>query len=517
MKGLRIVLCACLLLALLGCHGSSPPADTLVVVIESSPNNLDPRIGTDAQSERIGGLIFDALVTKDARFDFKPWIALSWERAGGSAGVQDWVFHLRDGVRFHDGRPLEAEDVAWTIDSLLDGSLVTAKAGNFASVRRAYARDPLTLVVEMKREDQSLLFNLSDGLFGVVPRGSGREFARHPVGSGSFRFVSEAPDREVVLERAPGAWSSSAYSPDSVKRVRFSVVPDAVTTALELKKGSADVAVNVVTLDMVHVLERTPGLADETGPGTPVYYLNFNCAHGPLADKRVRQAVALALDRQAIVDALWLGRARVAQSLLPPEHWAAAPAGSLTPYAHAPARAAVLLEQAGYHAGADGVRLHLEMKTSQDETTRLMALVMQQQLRAAGIALTLRATEFGTFYADVSRGAFEMYALKWMGSNEDPDIFRYAFASSQMPPVGGNRGRYSNPRVDTLLVAAAATPDQAARRQDYLQVQQILADDLPAIPLWFPQNNVLHTTRVSGVSAAGDGDYSFLRDARLTR
>jgi peptide/nickel transport system substrate-binding protein len=134
-------------------------------------------------------------------------------------------------------------------------------------------------------------------------------------------------------------------------------------------------------------------------------------------------------------------------------------------------------------------------------------------LRAAGIALEIRSAEFGTFYSDVTRGAFEIYALRWIGSNEDPDIFRYAYATDSFPPKGGNRGRYSNPRVDALLAEAAASSDRAVRKADYLEVQQILAEDLPGIPLWYPNNEVVHTRRVEGIRARGAGSFDFLRDA----
>jgi peptide/nickel transport system substrate-binding protein len=144
-----------------------------------------------------------------------------------------------------------------------------------------------------------------------------------------------------------------------------------------------------------------------------------------------------------------------------------------------------------------------------------MAAVLQQQLRAAGIKLDIRSSEFGTFYADVTKGAFQIYALRWIGSNEDPDIFRYAFASESFPPKGGNRGRYSNPRVDALLAQAAASPDRATRRADYIEVQKILAEDLPGIPLWYPNNEVVHTRRVDGIVPRGSGTFDFLREAWL--
>lgn len=498
--------------ATIGCSRRIDDRHTVVMIIESSPNNLDLRQGTDAQSERVGGQIFDALVKKDEHFNLQPWLATSWERPDPLT----WILHLRDGVRFHDGRPLEAEDVAWTIRSMVDGTLITAKGGAFAAVNKIDTPSRLTLVVHLKYPDAGLLFNMSDGLFGVVPRGSGRDFGLHPIGSGPFRFVSAVQDKEVVVERNPDYWAGFPAPPvgrHSIERIRFAVVPDTITSALELQKGSADVASNVVTLDMVHTLQSVPNLQVESGPSSVVIYTNFNVRDPVLRDRRVRQAIAYAMDRQEIVDAIWRGQAQLANTLLPAGHWAGASGDEMIQYPHDVERAQRLLEEAGFHAGKDGVRLRITLKTSTDETTRLMAAVLQQQLRAAGIRLEIRSAEFGTFYADVTRGAFQMYALRWIGSNEDPDIFRYGYASSAFPPKGANRGHYSNPQVDTLLNAAAGEMNQVKRHDDYVEVQKILAEELPGIPLWYPNNEVIHTRRIENVRLRASGNFDFLREA----
>ena len=516
-----------MLIVLAGCRGRVEDASNVVMVIESSPNNLDLRQGTDAQSERVGGLIFDALVKKDEHYVLQPWLATKWEQPDALT----WIFHLRDGVHFQDGRTLEAEDVAWTIRSMIDGSLVTAKGGAFAAVDRVETPDRLTVVVGLKRPDAGLLFNMSDGLFGVVPRGSGKDFGLHPVGSGAFRFVSAVQDKEVLVERNQDYWGDRvqptldggagkdgpprSLTAHRIERVRFAVVPDAITTALELKKGSADIESNVIPLDMVYALRDAPGLVTETGASSVVIYANFNVLDPVLKDKRVRQAMACAMDRPAIINALWRGQARVANTLLPAGHWAAASDDQLPLYPHDVARAQALLEAAGFHAGNDGLRVRITLKTSTDETTRLLAAVLQQQMRAAGIDLQIRSAEFGTFYADVTKGAFQMYALRWIGSNEDPTIFQYAYDSASFPPKGGNRGQYVNPRLDTLLEQAAASTDQGERRQLYVEVQQILAEDLPGIPLWFPSNEVIHSRRVEGVVPHASGDFDFLRTATV--
>jgi peptide/nickel transport system substrate-binding protein len=480
---------------------------TLKFLIESSPNNLDLRQGTDSQSERVGGLIYDALVRKDDHFNLQPWLATSWERPDALT----WVFHFRSGVRFHDGKALTAEDVAWSIRSMTNGAIISGKGDAFKSVTTVEVRDPLTLVLHTSKPNESLLFNLSDGLFGVVERGAGRDEGLHPVGTGPFRFVSQMQDKEVVLERNDSYWGGAP----KIERVRFEIAPDNLTAALELKKGSADVESNFITLDMVHALRDVPGLVTQTGAGARVDYANFNVNDLALRDKRVRQAIACAIDKDALIAALWRGHAEKAETLLPAGHWAAAGVSELPQYPHDVARALRLLDEAGLKPDKDGVRLRFTLKTSTDETTRLEAQAIQAQLREAGIALTLRSAEFGTFYSDITKGAFQMYMLRWIGSNEDPDIFRYTSATESFPPKGANRGRYSNATVDALLKQASTETDQAVRRREYVQVQQILADDLPGIPLWYPDNVVVHSRRLTGVVLNPGGSFDFLRTAEL--
>ena len=207
--------------------------------------------------------------------------------------------------------------------------------------------------------------------------------------------------------------------------MRFAIVPDAITRALELQKGSADAASNALTGDTVAALSRERRLSVESKPGSIVNYMTFNVTDPLLRDVRVREAFAYALDRPAIVQSLLHGQAEIADTLLPLGHWAAPSASDpVTRYTHDTAKSIALLEAAGYHPDAHGIRLHLTLKSSTDDTMRLLAAVVQQQVREAGIDLQLRQNEFGTFYSDVTKGAFQIYVLRWVGSNEDPDIFR---------------------------------------------------------------------------------------------
>jgi peptide/nickel transport system substrate-binding protein len=477
----------------------------LVFMIEASPANLDPRVGTDAQSQHIDELLFDGLVARDPHFHFVPALAEKWEQPDSKT----LVFHLRAGVKFHDGRPLTARDVLWTLTSLRNGTVISTKAAAYASIATMDAPDAQTVVMHLKQPDNFLLTNLSTGALGVVPDGSGREFWRHPVGTGPFRFVSQQIDQDVVVERNPLSWNGAP----KIARVRFAVVPDAITQSLELEKGSGDVSVNYLPMDALPVLAKRPDLVIEDAPGTTIQYLAFNLRDPLLKDARVRQAVSCAIDRELMIRTLLGGRARPAESLLPPNHWAYSDAGPRFNYN--PERAKALLDEAGYKPGPDGVRLHLTMKTSSAEDSRLMSAVLQQQLAQVGIAFEIRSFEFATFYSDVVRGAFQVYSLRWVGGNEQPDIFSYAFSTARFSPKGANRGHYSNSRLDALLDDAAADPDQEKRRADYVQAQQILAQDLPALNLWYRDTVVVHSRRLTNVEPSPSGSFKFLEKADL--
>jgi peptide/nickel transport system substrate-binding protein len=503
-RRLAAILCFALLFPLLSCS-SKPDPDTLVMIIESSPTNLDPRVGIDAYSERIDNLIFDDLLSRGDDLNVAPGLAERWE----TPDPLTYVFHLHHGVKFHDGRLLTSRDVKWTFHSLLQGKVRSTKSGVYRFVDHIDAPDDFTVIFHMKEPSATLLWNLSDGAIGIVPEGSGDEITRHPIGSGPFKFVSAETDKEVILERNEVYWGEKA----KLARVRFAVIPDSTTEALELRKGSADVAINSsMSPDAVLTLQRDPQLAIEHGPGTRLAYLGFNLRDPLLKDIRVRQAIACALDRRPMIEYLWRGQAQPARSVLPPQSWAYN--GDVPTYNPDPARARQLLNAAGYPL-VNGERFHLNMKTSTDDNTRLMVAVMQQQLHEVGIVLDIRSFEFATFFSDVTHGAFQLYSLRWIGGNEDPDIFEYAFHSSKFPPNGANRGYYSNTKVDALIDQARRELKPSVRKPLYAEVQRILAEELPYVDLWYFDNVLVHNKRVVNLKLNPAGNYDFLRTAEL--
>lgn len=498
-----VITSAFLILCTLSCS-RHPDPNTLVMIIESSPTNLDPRVGTDGQSERIYELIFDALLRRDEHFNVQPGLAERWE----APDPLTYVFHLRQRVRFHDGRPLTSRDVKWTFDSLLQGKIPSTKTATYKYVAAVEAPDESTVVFRLKEPFATLPWNLSEGAIGIVPYGSSTELSANPIGSGPFRFVSAAQDQDVVVARNDDYWGEKP----KLSAVRFLVVPDETTRALELRKGSADVASNAFSADVAAVLAEDKNLEVLRGPGTIYAYAAFNLRDPILQDVRVRQAIAYAIDRRPLIESLWRNQVRPADSILPPQSWTYS--RNVPHYDHNLAKAAQLLDAAGYPL-SDGVRFHLTMKTSTDGTTRLMAAVLQQQLAEAGIALEIRSFESATFLADVAKGAFQFYSLRWIGGNQDPDMFEAAFHSSKFPPNGVNRGHYSNPRADALIDEGRRTLDPERRKAIYAELQTILATDLPYIHLWYLDNLVVHTRRVRGLTLNSSGNYDFLQTVDL--
>jgi ABC-type transport system substrate-binding protein len=453
---------ACLILAAAlaaGCGKSRSAAgtDTLNFLIESMPANLDPRIGTDAQSEDLDGLIFDGLVQRDAQMNFVADLAESWE----IPNPLTYVFHLRRGVKFHDGRALTSADVKYTLDSIVSGAVQTPKRGAFELVEAVDTPDDSTVVIHLRQPYASFLANLSRLAIGIVPAGTGAGVSQDPIGTGPFRFVSMTPDEQIILERNPGYFGAAP----KIRRVRFRVVPEAIVRALELRKGTADIGgVDSLTPDMVVALEKQPGIVVDEQPGTQLAYVAFNFGDPILAHRDVRQALAYATDRETLVRYLLRGQARLASSLLPPNDWAYEP--NVKKYPYDPAQAERLLDAAGFPRGPDGVRFHVTLKTTTEESARLLGEALSNQWRRVGVVLELRSLETATFFADITRGSFQLYVLRWTGyTNYDPDIFDYVFNSQRVPPVGANRGHYDNPALDALLDEQRVATDPAKRKE----------------------------------------------------
>ena len=487
-----------------GCSRPTPPSPGIIrVAIVSSPNNLDPRIGTDEVSQRLHQLIYDQLFRIDDQLRVAPGLATGWTQPDATT----YVVNLRRGVPFHDGHELTSADVAYTFNSFLDPAFASPRKGAYRLLKHVRAVDRYTVEFVLQEPFGSFPVNL---VMPIVPAGAGIAFRQQPVGTGPYRFVRHVADDYVELTAFDGYFEGAPRNDGLLLRV----VPDDMMRGLELQQGSADLVVNDLAPDLVHQFRSSPTLRVIASPGTDYAYVGINLRDPVLRDRRVRQALCYAIDRQAIVDHLRRGLARPASGVLPPMSWAFEPA--VRQYLFDPARAMALLDQAGYHdPDGDGPRsrLSLTLKVSSTEFNRLQSSVIQEGLRRVGIALDVRSYEFATLYSDVLRGNFQLFTLQWVGVS-DPDMLRRVFHSKQMPPTGFNRGFFSNAVVDDLIDRATRSTDDMERRALYGDVQKLVAEEAPYVSLWYKTNVVVAQSNLQGIDIGPAADFRFLRHVR---
>ena len=471
---------------LLGGCARAPDA-VLRVGLSTAPTTLDPRLATDATAARLCRLLYSALVDFDSQFMPRPSLA-TWDIVAPTR----YRFHLPATVRFHDGRGLRAADVVATYTSILDPKRASPWRGSLANLRAITAVDPLTVEFELRLPDP-----LFPGLLviGIVPAADAERarLPNIPIGSGPFRIAAPVTANRIDLSRVADQ-----------QKVAFVVIPNETTRALMLARGELDLAQGGFAPELVTWLAARDELKVTHRRGTVFSYLGFNLRDGPTRDLRVRQALACAIDRAAIVHYAFHDQARLANALLVPSHWAGASA--LEPLPFDPPRARALLAAAGYSATHP---LVLEYKTSSDSFRRRIATIVQSQLKDVGVILHIQSLDWGTFYSDIKAGRFALYGLSWVGL-QLPDIFRHAFHSAATPPAGANRGYYADPRVDQLIEQAERTNDLSLRAGLYRELQTVLLRDLPYLPLWYEDTAIVQRVRVVGYDTDANGSYDEL-------
>jgi peptide/nickel transport system substrate-binding protein len=506
MRGAGFVLAA---LLASGClHRPVADPDIIVVNIVNGPNNLNPLLATDDSSQKLHQLIYDSLMELDDRLRVVPRLA---ERLDHPTPTT-FVATLRQGVRFHDGHELTAADVVYTFATLIDPEFASPRKGGYVELAAVAALDQYRVLFTLKQPFESFPINL---LMPIVPAGGQATLRTQPIGTGPYKFVRYAVDDRVELVANQDYFGGAPKNAGLILKI----VPDDVMRGLELEKGTTDIVVNDLAPDIVHQMRDEGRLRITQAPGVDYQYVGLNLRDPLLSDVRVRQALAYAIDRDAIVTHLRRGFAEPALGLLPRLSWAFA--DDLFPYPHDPQLARGLLDAAGYpdpDGAGPGTRFSLSLKVSNIEFNRLQSSVMQRDLLAVGIQLDVRTYEFATLYADVLSGNFQLYTLQWTaGSLADPDILRRVFHSKQTPPAGFNRGAYSNRQVDALLDAAAASLDAAERLSLFQQAQRLLAVDVPYISLWNKTNFAVAQPSLSGIDLSPMGDLLFLKDVARTR
>ena len=495
--------------ACVGCNSqtaSDRAEGPLVIALQSDPTSLDPRLATDAMSSRVIDLLFNGLFCSDTKGHLKPDLVESYEVQGETA----YIFKLRRGVFFSNGAELTAHDVKFTIDSILDPAVGSRKRASFKNVSLIETMDRYSLTIWLKKPQASFLESLK---IGIIPReyaeAVGESFASRPVGSGPFKLIGWEKGSRIQLSRHDRYFRG----PAPIHEITCKIVPDTSTRLLELRKGSVDFVQNDIPPELVRSFEQDGRFTVQASPSSTYKYIGINLKHPILSRREVRQAMAHAIDRAAIIDHLLLGQATPASGLLCPSNPFYVP--DLATYEYDPELAMRMLDGAGLPRDPQtGHRFAITFKTSKDEQSNQIAQIIQQQLENVGVEVEIKSLEWATFYNDIISGNFDVYSLTWVGVT-DPDFFYDAFYSKSAPPNGVNRGHFSNPDVDRLTEQGRCELDAARRFETYRQVQQIIAEELPYIPLWYPYNVAIMTKRLTGFELYPAGDFKSFETAQL--
>ena len=487
--------------------------------------------------DRLRNLIFNSLVKKNESFEYVGELAKEINVSPDNLVI---TFVLQDNVKFHNGKEFTSADVKYTFDELFKSNSYKSKAffdtvpvdgGASKPATNANADapkeelktksvphitsietpDPKTVVftVQSSPMKNQLLSNLV--AIPIIPEGTIAEQKEKPVGSGPFKFVQfDSAQSTVELAGNAEYWEGAP----KIQKLKIKTVTDANALQAELQTGGVDVAPNPSNLppDSVRSLGASPTLKVEQSDGSNIQYLVFNTdSKSALDNVKIRQAIGYAIDRQKIITELLFDQAKIAHSILPDKSWAYTPG---TQYTYNPAKAKQLLQEAGYKNEPIVFKY-----SSGNAYVNQYAQVIQSSLADVGMNIQIETLEVNTIRTQLAQGQFQMYTGIWIGGNQDPIFLRDLFATSKIP--GGtvaccNRSRYSNLELDPMLRDAVDATDREKAKALYIRAQEIVSNDLPLLPLWYPANLVVANKRIGNIKISGSGDWSFVKDLTVS-
>ncbi|NNU63448.1 ABC transporter substrate-binding protein [Ochrobactrum soli] len=477
------------------------PPNVLIVGQIAEPQSLDPHTVTATNDFRILVNIYDGLVRyKDGTLEVEPALAESWTISDDG---KTYRFKLRQGIKFHDGSDFNAEAVKFNFDRMLKEDHPFYNTGpfplsfNFSSIEAVNAIDPTTVEFKLKEPFAPFLSNLAypTGLI-VSPEAVkkyGKEFGRHPSGTGPFKFTEWQSGQRVVVERNHDYWDGAP----ALEAVVFRPITDPNTRVAEMMAGGLDVMVEVPP-DNLATFKQDANFAVAEQAGPHVWFTILNAKTGPFADKKVRQAANYAVNKQALVDNVLQGSATVAAGPIPPAfNWVE---DKTEAYPYDPEKAKALLAEAG--VTNPEITFYVTEGGSGMLDPITMGAAIQADLQAVGFKVKIETYEWNTFLGRVNtglEGKADMAEMAWM--TNDPDTVPYlTLRTDALPDKGGfNSGYYSNPQLDALLEKARTSNSQAERGKLYGEVQAIVHDDAPWLFVANWKQNAVTTAAVKGL------------------
>jgi ABC-type transport system substrate-binding protein len=501
------------LLFSLSCRTQARDAVTIALSDPFSGLDTISTVSSDAAADRIRNLIFNSLVRKNEKFEYVGELAKDIKIDGANLTM---TFTMQDNVKFHNGKDLTSADAKATLEALFNSG--GYKAASFYDTVEGQKQqhitsietpDAKTLVLKVSRPAliNQTLSNLVT--IPIIPEGTIEQQKTAPIGSGPFKFASFDRGQNLVsLEANPNYWEGAP----KIQKVNVRTVTDANALQAELQAGRVDLVPNPtnISADTFNTLGKNPNLQIVQSDGSNIRYIGFNVSGKPLDNVKIRQAIAYAIDREKIIRELLSGQAKVAHSILPEASWAyAAP----VKYSYDPAKAKQLLQEAGYKGES------IEFKfLSGSSAVNQYSQVIQNSLKEAGINVSLITLEDNTLREQLKQGQFQMNTAQWIGGNQDPIFLRDLFDSSEFPDKkasGRNRSRYANPEFDKVIREAVNTTDKTRAAELYARAQEIVGNELPYLPLWYPTNMVIASKRLNNIKINASGDWSFVKDLTL--
>jgi len=465
--------------------------------------SLDPYRDSSAPAAWVYGLIYDSLVTLSADMKVQPALASRW-RVLSPSKVR---FFLRQGVQFHDGTPFNAAAVKFNFDRTFDPQKPGIWASFSGPIKGATVVDDYTVDVESSEPFSPLLTNMGVVHGAMVsPQGVrqwGADFGRHPVGTGPFKFVEWQSNDHITLERNDRYWS-----PSSLDRIVFRVMPEEAARMIALRTGEVDMVL-LPSVTELPALRRDPNFTVASTTSTRTVFIAVTLTQPPMGDIRVRRALMMGMDRKSIVANIVGSAGALANDMMAPNIFGYAPMHLDTLYPYDPQRAKALLDQAGFKPGASGIRerggipLVMSMLSPRGRYPKDAEIseAFQTQMRELGIRVDLQTPEYAVAFAALRSPTLnlELMLSAWGNITGDADHTIVTIGrSDQVPPAGWNTFRYGNPAYDKAANAARVSVDQGERKTLYRQAQEMLARDLPYLPVYNMNNVAVMRSYVKG-------------------
>lgn len=468
--------------------GGEKKGGVLVFGRSGDSTGLDPARETDGESYMIADNVYETLVQfKAGTTEIEPGLAKSWDI---SADGLEYTFHLRSGVKFHDGTDFSSDSVVFSLERQFIEDHAYYKMGPWKYwgamdmnniVKEVVAVDANTVKIVLQRPEAPFLANLAMNFAAIVSPAAvtkyGDAFPQNPVGTGPFKFVQWLKDDSITLDRFEEYWGEKAY----LDRVIFRAIPDATARYLALKAGEVDL-IDYPSPDDISEMKADPSLKLITQEGLNVGYLSFNNEKKPFDNKLVRQALNYAINRDDIIKGVYGEFGTPAKNPIPPTMWGYN--DDIEAYPYDPAKAKELLKEAGYPDGFKTTFWYMPVSRPYMVNAAKAAEIMQAQFKEIGVETELVTYEWGTYLDKTDNGEHDMCFLGWTGDNGDPDNFMHmllSIAAAKKPAM--NNAFWINEEYNAIVEEAKKESDPAKRTDLYRKGQEIFHEDAPWAPI----------------------------------